>query len=162
MTTPKYSAGLTGLNAKLSPRYTQAFEAAPASSEITVTTSPEELTALLDKYETTLADGTVRGVTAQDLEASAHFRRDMTNAHNHVAGSLGYARMQEQADIDSVVVTTHLAPYLSLTTGVYRPGKELEGEEHYTSITDNFTEDDDFKAMREHLKSLSDAFTRAN
>ncbi len=162
MTTPKYSAGLTGLNAKLTSRYTQSFEAAPASGEITVQTTPDELNALLDNYQATLADGTVRGLTAQDLEASACFRRDFTNAHNHMAGTLGYERMRQVADLDSVVVTTHLAPYLSVTTGVYRPGKELEGEEHYTSITDNFTEDDDFKAMREHLKGLSEAFTRAN
>lgn len=162
MTTSKYSSAMTNLAAKLRDRYTEAFEAAPTAGELTVDFSADQLNQVFDGYTTTLRDGTERGLTAQEFEAASNFRRDFSNAHSLVAGELGYARLESSADLDSVMLTANLTPSLSITSGTYRPGQELAGEESYTSLTDTFTEDADFKAMRETLKGLSEKFTRAN
>lgn len=131
----------------------------PSSPVVLVNVNDEQLGKLTADYATTLVDGTERGVTMGDLEAVGNFHRDLHSATKVINSEAGVPYLEANKEADSFKTTFALPEVaghgLSITTAVYRPGKEEEANNSYSSVTRTWNSSEDDKFIDEHLAGLA-------
>ena len=151
----------TSLNKALANLRTFAAEQLkePSSPMVLVTVNEEQLNTLTADYSTTLLDGTERGVSMGDLEAVGNFNRDLHSAVKVINSEAGVPYLEKNGDEDSFKTTFSLPEVaghgLSVTAAVYRPGKEDEDSNNYSSVTRSWNSSEDDKIIDEHLLGLA-------
>lgn len=125
----------------------------------TVKVTEEQFGEFVGNYETTLADGTVRGVTLGDYEAVGNLDRDMHSIGKVLTNERGVDFLNDNQEADSFKLTIQLPEVAghgrSITTAVYRPGKEDEDSNNYSAVTRSWNSSEDDKAIDEHLLGLA-------
>jgi len=131
----------------------------PSAPMVLVNVNDEQLGKLTADYATTLLDGTERGVSMGDLEAVGNFHRDLHSATKVINSEAGVPYLEANKDDDSFKTTFNLPEVaghgLSITAAVYRPGKEEEGDNSYSSVTRSWTSSEDDKFIDAHLLALA-------
>ena len=157
----KLNAQQNRLSKVLREQYGQALEGLDeGATALEHKTSVEQRAALFDGYETTLRNGTTRGVTEEDVEAVGNFHRDLLVSHRYVSGEISNERLLANDKLDSFGVNNDVLHGLTIGAKTYRPGKE-EGDQdtEFGFISRGFDLDEGSKAVDDHLKSLRKKLT---
>lgn len=119
----------------------------------------EQFVSLINDYSTTLASGTERGITVEDVEAVGNFHRDIHSGVRLITAEAGVEYLENNQDADSFKMSFELPQVaghgLSTTAAFYRPGKEEETSQDYSAITRTWTASADDKLIDDHLAALS-------